>query len=581
MPLLPFMISAVCGVVGTGVFAASTSAEPNARPSRVPLRGVHIDLTCQQYQPHYIRNLMRTVAAYDCNAILMEYSDSFPFHRHPGISLPNAFTPQDLADIRETAESHGQEIIPFLQCLGHLEYILHKPGYTELGERHGGYMYCPRDERALPFIKGLIDEILAQHPQARRLLIGGDEVSPGHCAECKRYVAEHGLSQWYVDHYRQVADYCIDKGVQPLMWTDMILKHPAALEQLPREIGWIVWDYGTRTDPTPSLWHGADMNKLDELDPAYVRYFSDAIGLPTARQRGGFHAFGHARGFTALGFDAYTAPAARAGGDNFDLPRFNLHLDNIRLAFEKAAEYKLAGTIITSWSYRGAPHEVCLPLYAACAYGAEPLPDDNPAFMRAFLHQRYGLGGEDTELARAILDTSDILPMSTIAQPSYDTERHAWIMTAATQLEQLEQIATQPDKDATLRVYGSWLSHMEHTASLLDGALASAERNRAELEHWKLSVDHLAHRLRFAQPMIELAAIAYGDQDPENRLVREQEQALAKLAGPRNQLRDRWRQLYKPIVTPAHLEIQLYNRFDAELEMIEILKDDLGQEAAN
>ena len=73
----------------------------------LPTRAVHIDMTCQQYKAPYVQQLMRTLARYKVNAILMEYSDMFPFREHKAICRPDAFSEEDLQAIRRTAEKRG------------------------------------------------------------------------------------------------------------------------------------------------------------------------------------------------------------------------------------------------------------------------------------------------------------------------------------------------------------------------------------------------------------------------------------------------------------------------------------------
>jgi len=194
-------------------------------------RAVHFDMTCQQYKATYVQQLMRTLARYKVNAILMEYSDMFPFREHKPISRPEAFSEVEIQAIRRTAEECRQEIIPFLQCAGHLEYVLTRPEYSHLSEGHGGYCYCLANEAAVPFAESLIDEIAAQHPGLKRLHIGGDEVGPGTCQRC---AAAGDFHARYLKHYARIAEHCLKRGLVPLLWTDVIA--PFRLQRDPEAI---------------------------------------------------------------------------------------------------------------------------------------------------------------------------------------------------------------------------------------------------------------------------------------------------------------------------------------------------------
>jgi len=526
-------------------------------------------MTCQQYLPEYICRLMRKLAGYKINAILMEYSDMFPFRRHRGICRPDAWTEEDVAEIRRTAEACHQEIIPFLQCLGHLQYVLHKPGYEQYGRDHRRYMLCPSSPEAMPLVRELIDEILAQHPGIRRLHVGGDEVDTGRggeCPRCQEYARQHGFSSLYVHHYTQVADYCRSKGVTPLVWSDMILQHPEAITEMPRNVGWVVWDYYIRSDPAPRLSHGAAMGNLDRLSPAYRQYFGKGIRIDEAAKRSGFEPFGHALGFTALGFEAFTAPAARCSGDHFDLPRLDLHMSNVQIAFRKAVEFKLPGAILTSWSYRGSPHEVCLPEYACAAGGWNANVDEPAEFLGRFLSQRYGI--DDADLAEAIWRIAPIVPPSMLARPELDDARGAWIVPARGQLQQLRDAIRDGVADR-LSQWEAWRQQASEASESLRRSADAATRNRHELRYWQLSLEHLVHRLGLIQPLARLLAAREGQPDARHDEIASLKAEVHSFEESRDDLRSAWAELYGPLLTSRHLEVDLYNRFDAEKKMIE------------
>jgi len=524
----------------------------------VPTRAVHIDMTTQQYQVAYLQRLMRTLARYKVNAILMEYSDMFPFRQHKGICRPDALTESDLVALRHTAEKCHQEIIPFLQCLGHLEYVLHKPRYKRYGQDHDQYMLCPSNDGTMPFVRELIDEIVEQHPGLKRLHVGGDEVDPtqhGQCPRCSEYTKQHGFSSLYVHHYSQVAQYCACKRVTPLLWSDMILKHPAAITEMPTNVAWVVWDYFIRTDPTRSLLQGAVMGAFHKLDPEYRRYFGDGIGLVDAEKRGGLVAFGHALGFKTLGFGAFNAPAARCVGDSFDLPRFGLHMDNIQVASRKAAEFSLPGVIVASWSYRGSPHEVCLPEYVCIASAWNRATPQPAELMQRFLAQRFGI--TDASLGAAILDLSSVVPPSCLAQPSLDDARGAWVMGSDHQLRQIRE-SLKRDPEDKVRRWRSWQQQLESVAKRLSEVTAQA-RHADELRKWKLAVNHLSHRLEWLQAV---AVVLIPESDH-----RSSSEVFSALGAASERLRADWAGAFKQVHTPLSLDAQLFTRFDTEKEI--------------
>jgi hypothetical protein len=261
------------------------------------------------------------------------------------------------------------------------------------------------------------------------------------------------------------------------------------------------------------------------------------------------------------GFRAFTAPAARCSGDLFDLPKVFLHMENIQGGFLGAVELKLAGTIITSWSYRGSPHEVCLPEYACAAYGWNARETDVPTLLRRFFRQRYGLPEADgAALAKAALAETRIIVPTTLARPSLDTNKRAWTIPATRQADQLMSRISK-EEPAQLQIsLESQLRQFAGNDALWQSALRSAKRHQRELCSWDLSRRHLQHRLALA---LALTPLKSGGKEEER---------LDSLAQARRQLRDAWSEHYRDVFTPQRMEVELDIRFDAEPGIIEAVR---------
>jgi hypothetical protein len=306
------------------------------------------------------------------------------------------------------------------------------------------------------------------------------------------------------------------------------------------------------------------MGAFHKLDPDYRRYFGAGIGLADAEKRGGLVAFGHALGFKTLGFDAFNSPAARCAGDSFDLPRFDTHMDNIQVAARKAAEFGLPGVIVTSWSYRGSPHEVCLPEYVCVASAWNRATPEPAELMSQFFAQRYGI--TDASLGAAIVDLSPIVPPSCLAQPSLDDARGAWVMGSEHQLRQIRE-ALKQDPKGKARQWQSWQQQVETVSKRLRESATQA-RHADELRKWELALAHLSHRLAWLQAV---ASRIVPDSKPQS------DQAdFAALESACDQLRANWADAYKDIHTPLSLTAQLYTRFDTEKEITKTVLSDVA-----
>ncbi|MCC6126995.1 MAG: beta-N-acetylhexosaminidase [Pirellulales bacterium] len=502
-------------------------------------RAVHIDMTCQQYNAEYVQRLMRTLARYKTNAILMEYSGMFPFRKHKTIARPDAFSEAELHAILRTAEDCNQEIIPFMQCAAHLEYVLTQdPKAISLSKDHGGkgregYSYCLSHPDTLPFAESLIDEILAQHPGVKRLHVGGDEVPKSRCERC---AAAGDFSAMYLRHYARIADICRRRGVVPLMWTDMFApfalqdskeksaelaeKIRAAMKILPRDVIGVDWWYGS-----------ADFKVSPKL--------------------------------RAAGFQAFTASAARCDSRELvDWPRLAYHLENIRGGCLQAIASKMPGTIITSWSYRGCPHELCLPEYAGISYAWNAREAGVPILLKNFFRQRYALpdGLSDALAQAALAETKIDVPTLQAEMTNWNAAERTWTIPPRRQAEQLLARIKKHGAESIRDSLSDGLRQYAENDALWRSVLQSAAMNRTELQCWDLSRRHLRHRLELT---LALARMKAGE---------DVEQRLAALVQEGAKLREEWKTLYRDVFTPAHMKVELDLRFDAEPGIIDAVR---------
>jgi hypothetical protein len=506
-------------------------------------RAVHIDMTCQQYTAAYVQRLMRTLARYKINAILMEYSGMFPFRSHPAISRPDAFSEEEIKAIRRTAEQCNQEIIPFLQCAAHLEYVLTQdPTGIRLSEGHGGFSlpkgqggfsYCLSNPEVLPFAESLIDEIVAGHPGLKRLHVGGDEVPPQTCKQC----AEAGdFTSRYLKHYARIAEICRKRGIEPLMWTDMFA--PFALQDKPE--------------------------KAEELAAkirAAVKVLPrEMIGVDWWYGGGGFQVSPLLR---AAGIQAFTASAARCDScELLDWPRLAYHMENIRAGCLQAVKSTMLGTIVTSWSYRGCPHELCLPEYACAAYGWNTREADVAALLARFFQQRYVLPeAESAALAKAALAETKIkVPTIEAEMNTWNSKERTWIIPAKQQAAQLINRMKEQGAERLRASLQTELLEFAGNDALWQSALQSAKRHQAELLSWDLSRRHLKHRLDLSQ------ALMAGNTGKDGQRM------YGSLIEAGNKLREEWKELYRDTFTPRHMKVELDLRFDTEPGIIEAFR---------
>lgn len=66
----------------------------------------------------------------------------------PEVAVGNAYTTEELKTVREYAKALFITVIPKVQCLAHVDYLLKHKAYAHLKENNHPYQYCTRNKEA-------------------------------------------------------------------------------------------------------------------------------------------------------------------------------------------------------------------------------------------------------------------------------------------------------------------------------------------------------------------------------------------------------------------------------------------------
>ncbi|HEY65075.1 MAG TPA: family 20 glycosylhydrolase, partial [Caldilineae bacterium] len=245
------------------------------------LRGIHLDLKGAMAPFEYWREVIRTLAHYKINALLIEYEDKFPYERHSDIVSPGALTQGQVAELVELAREHCIEVIPLVQCLGHVEYVLRHERYASLREAGELSQYCPLEPGAATLFREMADEVIAAHPYSRYFHLGADETwILGQCPRCREAVARKGKLGLYMDYVVPAIEYVSSQGKTPIIWDDMVWRtpDPDRVSQLPPETVMCDWFYHITEPEVPYFLWGdeTDMSRRwisrrwREIDPTVI-----------------------------------------------------------------------------------------------------------------------------------------------------------------------------------------------------------------------------------------------------------------------------------------------------------------------
>lgn len=491
-----------------------------------PVRCAHICYhLAMDWMPESVPNftalleLIKRLAHFKYNAVLLEIESMFPYRRYPDISARDAFSPAQIEKLKEVCAQWGLEIIPLLQCLGHAYNVLRLPRFAHLRETiDTNQQYCPSNPGARKLYLELLDEVAAGLGPVKRFHIGGDESRRlGVCPACAKTAARDGVGALYGRHTGQVARAVLDRGLTPLIWSDMIEHHPTALKYLPEKTELVYWKYTLPRDD-----RGID-----------------------------FYQFGQYRLWAASG--------VRFGGCNHTMYRFQHAMQGIAFLAGEARRTGCGQWIVTDWM-KGIPFELsCI----GQAYGAEAawsgargLDEFSAAYTRVVF------GAEEPRWWQVYADLDHTLPYCEDAQyhqydglDRYDLSGRTFRerMAAKTETRSRPQVRAQ----------------LQSGAAKADGALeiiAALERrtgqNIRELHTVRISAETNAHKARLGLAIDKAVRLlkfpAPGDAARRRALAAE----FARLAAEHKQLRAATATLLSKTMVERHWRALLDFKFE-------------------
>jgi hypothetical protein len=471
----------------------------------MPVRGVHLDCRAQMLRFERIGEILEDLARWGFNTILFEYEDRFPYHgRLASLRAMDALSSRQVRSLVKQASDLGLRIIPLVHCLGHLEYVLRWPAFAPLAEDRGNSTVCPSDERSRALFREMVEQVLDLHPDTRWFHMGGDEaVLDSSCPRCRRQLLATGLSGLLVEHYIDRADWLRRQGPDPIIWCDMPLSHPEALDSLRGHVTIMDWDYWSGLQPAPvmQVWGvgAVDPMRLARLPSVHRALFADYLtskaGVSGARRAASTLAaqpFPYARFLRDHGFPVIVASAARSSGDTFCVP-FPRHVENVIGAARTAAREHLLGSLVTSWALRRSPWPLTeLSLIAAA------MTMKDPAVKRSAIDEQFSrehFGVADPKLARIPLLLGSPVSALLESAPRFDPCDGSWPGADCDWRE--DQIRSNPARFEQQRTEQQ--RALRQAARLLERARPRTEHQRERVRLWNWALGVLTHFAGFAR----------------------------------------------------------------------------------
>lgn len=251
---------------GTTADDAGSMARRDPRGG-VAHRLVHLDLKGAPPRMDFLLSLLPWLRDHGATGLLLEWEDMLPFSGQLAcISAADAYSRAEVIALVREATRLGLEVIPLVQTMGHMEFVLKHPQFESLREEPGNYMdLCPLAAGAADLVVELVRQVVALHSEEgcaplRYVHLGADEVFGfGSCAQCVNAIAREGGERLFTNHVLSSGvAVCTEAGITPLIWHDMLANYSAEQLEPFRRAGVevVVWSYLPHVDDAlPSgLW---------------------------------------------------------------------------------------------------------------------------------------------------------------------------------------------------------------------------------------------------------------------------------------------------------------------------------------
>lgn len=306
----------------------------------LPVRGYYLDVTRGRMPTlASLKALVDVLELHKYNQLQLYVEHTFRFD---GLSQAwrgtGALGADDILELDEYCAKAGIELVPSISTFGHQYMALRTDRYAGLGEfpeqagrpfslieRMEHHTLNPLMDESLALAKRLIDQY-APLFRSRRFNICADEtfdLGKGRSADRAQAV---GVGTLYAGYLTELCSYLEERGLQPMMWADIAVGHPQALERLRDKAILLNWQY----EPD-----------VDESRTALV---------------------------ASTGAVQYVCPAVHCW--NALLPRIDTAWNNISRMAAYGAAHRAEGILVTDWGDCGHVNDPVMSLPGLC-YGAQ------------------------------------------------------------------------------------------------------------------------------------------------------------------------------------------------------------------
>ncbi|WP_035712511.1 beta-N-acetylhexosaminidase [Salibacterium aidingense] len=207
-------------------------------------------------KPEQVRKLIRIMSMMGLNRLMLYMEDTYEVKERPYFGyMRGRYSHEELRQLDEYACRFGVEVVPAIQTLAHLTTFLRWDAAADL--RDTPDILLAASGETYTFIEQMIESVSSAF-RTSRIHLGMDEA---HFLGRGEYYKKNGPRpsfQIMNDHLHEVLKITREKGLQPMIWSDMYFRMASVkghyydenasvpedvIENMPKNVQFVYWDY--------------------------------------------------------------------------------------------------------------------------------------------------------------------------------------------------------------------------------------------------------------------------------------------------------------------------------------------------
>lgn len=178
---------------------------------------------------------------------------SFEYKSFPEVlEKKNYISLDEYLIIEEYAKERYIDLVPNQNGFGHMSDWLRRLEYKDLAECPEGFYIWgakrppstldPTNPQSFNLVKKMYEDMLP-YSTSKFFNMNFDEPYELGYGKSKAYCEKKGKENVFIEYFEKLADVVRYYGKRPMIWGDVLIKHPEAIKKLPKDVIFIDWGY--------------------------------------------------------------------------------------------------------------------------------------------------------------------------------------------------------------------------------------------------------------------------------------------------------------------------------------------------